>query len=259
MTVRATLLPSLEGDDRTELFEQTMIILPMPRLAAASPANVSVIAQVGEVVHVRVRVEAEDSTGAAPVFQGIGEYPLQWTLDGGGGGKEAWTDSEGLAVFAVPIDRAAEHTLSATLDAPAGQTVTFTVNVLAEPHWRFFLAPIDQLASEDGQDALTFIVGKTYTLTLEDTSDSSDTAGREIALTWSGVNPVGQGLVATPSFLQMRRLPEDGRLSWQIECRQLPDPRAVFSIGATLQGTRYSQILRTKIQLDEPSSRRPRR
>ncbi len=248
MTVRATLLPSQDGDDRTEFFEQVMIILPVPRLAAASPANVSVIAQAGEVVHMRVRVEAEVRGGTETVLQGVGEYPVQWTMDGAGGGKETRTDSEGTAVFAVPIDGAGEYTLSATLNALAGQAVTFTVNVLAEPHWAFFLTLIDQPESEDEQDSLTFSVGKRYTLTLEDRSAPSDMTGREIALTWSGVNPVGQGLVANPSFLQMRRLPEGGRLSWQIDCRQLPDPRAVFSIGATLQGTPYSQILRTKIQ-----------
>ena len=259
MTVRATLLPSQAGDERAEFFEQVMIILPVPRLVAASPANVSAIALAGEVVHVRVRVEAEVGGDSTTVFQGVGEYPVQWEMDGGGDGKGTRTDAEGMTAFAVPIDRAGEYTLSATLDAPSGQAVTFTVNVLAEPDWRFFLAPLGQAASEDEQDSLTFIVGKKYTLTLEDKSDSSDTTGREIALTWSGVNPVGQGLVANPSFLQMRRLPEGGRLSWQIECRQLPDPRAVFSIGATLQGTRYSQILRTKIQSDEPLSRRPRR
>ncbi len=255
MKVRATLLPAQGGDDREEVFEQDMIILPEPRLAAASPASVSVIAQAGEVVHMRVRVEAEVGEGAATRFEGVGEYPVHWAMNGDENGKETQTDSEGMAVFAVPIDRAAEHTLLATLSAPAGQTVTFTVKVLAEPDWHFSLTPVDQPGSDEPLDSLTFVVGKRYTLSLADTSDASMTAGREIALTWSGVNPVGQGLVATPSFLQMRPLPEDGRLSWQIDCRQLPDPSAVFSIGATLQGARYSQILRTKIQADEPSSR----
>ncbi|KIH82327.1 Tc toxin subunit A [Pseudomonas batumici] len=259
MTVRATLLPSQGGDERAEFFEQVMTILPVPRLAAASPATVSVIAQAGEVVHVRVRVEAEVETDTGPMLQGVGEYPVQWTTGGAGSDEETRTDSDGLTVFAVPIDRVGAYTLSATLNAPAGQAVTFTVNVLAEPNWRFTLTPIDSQATEGEQDSLTFIVGRKYTLTLDDTSDASSTTGREIALTWSGVNPVGQGLVANPSFLQMRPLPEGGRLSWQIECRQLPDPRAVFSIGATLQGVKYSQILRTKIQLDEPSFRRPGR
>ncbi|MCI0994018.1 Tc toxin subunit A [Pseudomonas corrugata] len=257
MTVRATLLPSQAGDDREEFFEQDMIILPEPRLAAASPAGVSVIAQAGEVVHLRVRVEAEVTDGTVTGFQGVAEYPVHWAMDDDESGKETQTDSEGMTVFAVPIDQAAEHTLLATLSAPAGQTVTFTVKVLAEPDWHFSLTPVDQQGSEEPLDSLTFVVGKRYTLSLEDTSDASMTAGREIALTWSGVNPVGQGLVATPSFLQMRPLPEDGRLSWQLDCRQFPDPSAVFSIGATLQGTRYSQILRTKIQGDEQSSRRP--
>ncbi|SCW87297.1 virulence plasmid A protein [Pseudomonas sp. NFACC52] len=255
MSVRATLLPSQAGDDREEVFEQDMVILPEPRLAATSPAIVSVIAQAGEVVHLRVRVEAQAGDGTATDFKGVAEYPVHWTLDGDENGKEIQTDSEGMAVFAVPIDAAAEHALVATLSAHAGQSVTFTVKVLAEPDWHFSLTPIGQQSSEGELDSLTFIVGKRYTLTLEDTSDADMTAGREIALTWSGVNPVGQGLVATPSFLQMRRLPEEGRLSWQIDCRQLPDPTAVFSIGAVLQGTRYSQILRTKIQEDEPSSR----
>ncbi|MDO7899738.1 Tc toxin subunit A [Pseudomonas citrulli] len=258
MTLRATLVPSQGAGDREEFLEQTLIILPSPRLAAASPATVSVIAQAGEVVHMRVRVEAEVEveTGTGTVWQGVGEYPVQWAMGDAGDNEQARTDSDGLAVFAVPIERAGTYTLSAMLNAPAGQSVTFTVNVLAEPNWQFTLTPIGQQATDDGQDSLTFIVGRTYTLTLDDTSDANSRTGREIALTWSGVNPVGQGLVANPSFLQMRLLPEDGRLSWEIECRQLPDPRAVFSIGATLQGVRYSQILRTKIQWDEPLSRR---
>ncbi|MBC3364517.1 Tc toxin subunit A [Pseudomonas sp. SWRI154] len=259
ITVRATLLPSRKDDDREDFFEQVMVILPVPRLAAASPANVSVIALAGEVVHVRVRVEAEVETDIETVFQGVAEHPVQWTVDGARNAKETLTDSEGTAVFAVPIDQPGEHTVVATLNEPAGQVVTFTVNVLAEPNWRFSLTSLAQQASEEPRDSLTFVVGRRYTLTLEDTSDASDRAGREIALTWSGVNPVGQGLVANPSFLQMRQLPGDGRLSWEIECRQLPDPRAVFSIGATLQGTRYSQILRTTIKLDEALSRRRRR
>ena len=168
-------------------------------------------------------------------------------------------DSEGMAVFAVPIDQAGEYALRATLDAPEGQVVSFMIRVLAEPNWQFTLTQVDQQSTEAESDSLTFVVGKRYTLTLEDTSDASDTTGREIALTWSGVNPVGQGLVANPSFLQMRPLPANGHLSWQIDCRQLPDPRAVFSIGAALQGTRYSRILRTKIQWDGQSSRRPER
>jgi len=257
ISVRASLLPPSKQDDREDSFEQAMVILPVPRLAAASPANVLVIAQAGEVVHMRVRVEAEVETGSPAGFEGVGEYPVQWMMDDADGPKETRTDSEGMAVFAVPIDRAGEYALTATLDALEGQVVSFTIKVLAEPNWQFTLTRVDQKATEAESDSLTFVVGQRYTLTLVDTSDASDRADRKIALTWSGVNPVGQGLVANPSFLQMRQLPEGGSLTWQIDCRQLPDPRAVFSIGAALQGTRYSRILRTKIQWDGQASRRP--
>ncbi|AKM32217.1 hypothetical protein AB870_21985 [Pandoraea faecigallinarum] len=135
------------------------------------------------------------------------------------------TDLSGHSRTSASLANAGTYTFTAT---PTGLTpIAFTVTVVPVPRWTITLDGVEVT------DRLSLRVGQTYVLHVAPANGQDHLLDQDVLLSWEGANPTGQGLLATPSYMQMREMPADG-LRWTLECTREPSETARFAIGVRL-------------------------
>ncbi|AJP57495.1 hypothetical protein UC34_11610 [Pandoraea vervacti] len=215
-------------------------IVDGPLATPITPKDQKFIEDAQRLAFVGVRVEASQFPGSGDPGSKrppISDLPVTWTFPGNETAT-ALTDLAGHSRAPVSLAVPGTHTIKA---APADLApVEFSISVVAAPAW------IITLDGAEITDLLSLRVGDTGVLRIKPASGHEHLVGEHVLLTWEGANPTGQGLLATPSYMQIREMSSAG-LEWTLDCRREPSESARFAIGIRLVDPRHVRWINVRI------------